>query len=67
VVIRKWNGRDYGPCGKTVFLTNASVKQPLRPFDDYDDRSLIEKSCLKEAKQQYNLGHPPGDRVSAAM
>jgi hypothetical protein len=59
VVIRKWNGRDYGPGGKTVFLTNASVEQPLRPFDDYDDRSLIENCCIKEAKQQWNLGHPP--------
>lgn len=59
VVIRKWHGRDYGPGGKTVFLTNASVEQPLRPFDDYDDRSLIENCCIKEAKQQWNLGHPP--------
>jgi hypothetical protein len=59
VVIRKWHGRDYGPGGKTVFLTNASVEQPLRPFDDYDDRSLIENCCIKEATQQWNLGHPP--------
>jgi Transposase DDE domain len=59
VVIRQWNGRHYGPGGKTVFLTNASVEQPLQPFDDYDDRSLIENCCIKEAKQQWNLGHPP--------
>ena len=51
VVVRKWHGRDYGPGGKTVFLTNASVQQPLHPFDDYDDRSLIENCCIKEAKQ----------------
>jgi hypothetical protein len=31
----------------------------LRPFDDDDDRSLIENCCIKEAKQQWNLGHPP--------
>jgi hypothetical protein len=42
-----------------VFLTNASVEQPLRSFDDYDDRSLIENCCIKEATQQWNLGHPP--------
>jgi hypothetical protein len=42
-----------------VFLTNASVQQPLHPFDDYDDRSLIENCCIKEAKQQWDLGHPP--------
>jgi hypothetical protein len=59
VVVRKWNGHEYGPAGKTVFLTNASVRQPLHPFDDYDDRSLIENCCIKEAKQQWDLGHPP--------
>ena len=31
----------------------------LQPFDDYDDRSLIENCCIKEAKQQWELGHPP--------
>ena len=59
MVVRKWHGRDYGPGGKTVFLTNASVQQPLRPFDDDDDRSLIEHCCIKETKQQWDLGHPP--------
>jgi hypothetical protein len=59
VVVRRWQGKDYGPGGKTVFLTNASVQRPLQPFDDYDDRSLIENCCIKEAKQQWDLGHPP--------
>ena len=59
VVVRQWNGKDYGPGGKTVFLTNASVAKPLQPFDDYDDRSLIENCCIKEAKQQWDLSHPP--------
>jgi hypothetical protein len=59
VVVRQWHGRDYGPGGKTVFLTNASVENPLQPFDDYDERSLIENCCIKEAKQQWDLGHPP--------
>jgi Transposase DDE domain len=59
VVVRKWKGKDYGPGGKTVFLTNAAVAQPLRPFDDYDDRRLIENCCIKAAKQQWDLGHPP--------
>jgi Transposase DDE domain len=59
VVVRQWHGRDYGPAGKTVFLTNAAVQQPLQPFDDYDERSLIENCCIKEAKQQWELGHPP--------
>jgi Transposase DDE domain len=59
VVVRKWHGRDYGPGGTTVFLTNASVEPPLQPFDDDDDRSLIENGCSKEAKQQWDLKHPP--------
>jgi Transposase DDE domain len=40
VVVRTWNGQEYGPAGTTVFLTNAPVDKPLQPFDDYDDRSL---------------------------
>jgi Transposase DDE domain len=59
VVVRQWHGRDYGPGGKTVFLTNVAVAKPLQPFDDYDDRSLIENCWIKETKQQWDLGHPP--------
>jgi hypothetical protein len=59
VVVRQWDGRDYGPGGKPVFLTNAAVDKPLRPFDDDDDRSLIENGCIKEGKPQWDLGHPP--------
>jgi hypothetical protein len=59
VVVCKWQGRDYGPGGRTVFLTNASVEKPLQLFDDYNERSLIENCCIKEAKQQWELGHPP--------
>jgi Transposase DDE domain len=59
VVVRKWHGRDFGPGGKTVFLTNAPVEKPLQPFDDDDDRRLIENGCIKESKQQWSLKHPP--------
>ena len=59
VVVRAWNGHEYGPGGKTVFLTNAPVDKPLQPFDDYDDRSLIENCYIKESKQQWSLKHPP--------
>jgi hypothetical protein len=47
-----------------VFLTNASVQQPLKPFDD-DDRSLIENCCIKAAKQPWELGHPPQEAARA--
>ena len=42
-----------------VFLTNAPMAKPLQPFDDYDDRSLIENYGIKEVKQQWELGHSP--------
>lgn len=65
VVVRKWPGRDDGPGGTTVFLTNASVQQPLQPFDDDDDRSLIANCGLKESKQQWSLRHPPRNTARA--
>lgn len=59
VVVRTWNGHEYGPGGKTVFLTNAPVDKPLQPFADDAERSLIENCCIKAAKPQWDLGHPP--------
>jgi hypothetical protein len=59
VVVRKWQGQDDGPGGNTVFLTKAPVAQPLRPFDDDDDRRLMENCGSKEAKPPWALGHPP--------
>jgi hypothetical protein len=59
VVVRKWHHRDDGPGGKTVFLTTAPVEKPLQPFDDDDDRSLIENCWIKESKQPWSLKHPP--------
>ena len=49
-----------------MFLTNASVPQPLQPFDDDDERSLIEHCCIKESKQPWDLGHPP-QKTARAM
>jgi len=59
VVVRKWQGKDDGPGGNTVLVTNAPVDQPWRPCDDYDDRRLIERCGITEAKPQWDLGHPP--------
>jgi hypothetical protein len=59
VVVRRWNGQDYGPGGKTVFLTNAPVAKPVPVFDDYDDRSLLEPCCIKAGKPEWDGGHPP--------
>jgi hypothetical protein len=46
-------------------LTNASVDKPLQPFDDYDEHSLIENCGIKEAKQQWDLDHPPQETERA--
>jgi hypothetical protein len=59
VVVRTWNHRDDGPGGKTVFLTNAPVHQPLQPVDDDADRSLLENCGIQESTQPWDLGHPP--------
>ena len=59
VVVRQGNGRDDGPAGHTVFLPDALVDKLLRPFDDDDDRRLIEHCCITEAKQPWELGHLP--------
>ena len=59
VVVRQWHNRDDGPGGKTVLLTNAMVDQPLLPFADDDDRSLIEHCGMKESQPQWSLKHPP--------
>jgi hypothetical protein len=32
VVVRQWPGKDYGPGGNTVFLTNARWRRPCRPL-----------------------------------
>jgi hypothetical protein len=65
VVVRPWQGRDDGPGGTTVFLTKASVQQPVQPFDDDDDRSLSENCWIKEAKQPWDLQHPPQNTARA--
>jgi hypothetical protein len=59
VVVRQWHGRDYGPGGTTVFLTNAPVDKPVPPFADDADRRLIENCCIKESKQPWSLKPPP--------
>jgi hypothetical protein len=65
VVVRTWHNRADGPGGTTVFLTNASVTKPLQPFDDDDDRRLIEHGCIKERQPQWSLQHPPQNTARA--
>jgi hypothetical protein len=58
VVVRTWNGHAYGPGGKTVSLTNAPVDNPLQPFDEDDDRRLIEYGwCARKRKMSFRVPH----------
>lgn len=59
VVGRTGHGKADGPGGKAVFLTKASVQQPLPVFDDDEARRLLENGCINEAKQRGDVGHPP--------
>lgn len=59
VVVRPWHGRDDGPGGTPVCLTQASVQPPWHPCDDADDRRLLEHCGSTAAKHPWNLGHPP--------
>ena len=59
MVVHPWDGRDSGPGGKTIWLTNAPVLKPLQPFDDDDDRGLIEHGYIKVTKPPWDLRHPP--------
>ena len=65
VVVRQWQGKDSGPGGNTVCLTHASVAKPLPACDDDDDRRLLAHGCIKEAKQQWDLKHPPHKHARA--
>ncbi len=59
VVVRPWDGRDSGPGGITIWLTNIPVEKPWQPFDDDDNRGLIAHCDIKVAKPQWALSHPP--------
>jgi len=65
VVVRKWDGKDFGPSGKTVFLTNEQVADPFVPFDGYDERSTIENLLHREGKQAFGLGIIPKKHPNA--
>lgn len=41
-----------------VILTNGSVNKPLKVYDGYDDRSEIENSVFREAKQSWFIERP---------
>jgi len=59
VVVIEWDGKNYGSKNWVVYLTNMKVYKPLKVFDEYDNRSIIENSLFKEAKQGWFIKHAP--------
>jgi hypothetical protein len=65
VVGRQGPKRDDGPGGNTVFLTNAAVAKPWRPFAEDDDRRRIEHGGLKARKPPWRWKPPPQEAARA--
>ncbi|MFH0797329.1 MAG: transposase [Candidatus Omnitrophota bacterium] len=59
VVVVEWEGKNYGRDKWVVYLTNMRVYKPIKVFDEYDERSIIENSLFKEAKQGWFIKHAP--------
>jgi hypothetical protein len=56
--------KENNPNTKTmVILTNDSVKKPLKVYDGYDDRSEIENTLFREAKQAWFIQRPPRNTI----
>jgi hypothetical protein len=62
---RTWHGHAYGPAGPTVFLTPATVAQPLQPVAAADDRRLIEPGGLPARQQPWSRQPPPQNTARA--
>jgi hypothetical protein len=54
-----------GPGGTPVFLTKASVPQPLPLVDADEARRLVENGGLKAAKPLGDVKHPPQNTARA--
>ncbi len=48
-----------------VILTNGDVKEPLRTYDGYDQRSEIENSLFREAKRAWFIQRPPKNTMDS--
>ncbi len=56
--------KENNPHSKTlVILTNDSVNKPLKVYDGYDERSEIENSLFREAKQAWFIQHSPRNTI----
>ena len=58
-VVLRWDGAPKEAEKEVVILTTDPADDPFVAFDAYDDRSLIENSCNREAKEHWFLEHHP--------
>lgn len=58
-VVLRWDGAPKGAEKEVVFLTTDPAEDPFVAFDAYDERSRIENSCNREAKEHWFLEHHP--------
>lgn len=65
-VVLRWDGAPANAEKEVVFLTTHPSTDPFVAFDAYDDRSLIENTCNREAKERWFLEHHP-KRSEAGM
>ena len=65
-VVLRWDGAPADAEKEVVLLNTDPAGDPFVAFDAYDDRSLIENTCNREAKQSWFLEHHP-KRSEAGM
>ncbi len=58
-VVLRWDGTQKDAEKEVVLLTTDPAADPFVAFDAYDDRSLIENACNREAKERWFLEHHP--------
>ena len=58
-VVLRWDGAPKDADKEVVILTTDPSEDPFAAFDAYDDRSLIENTCNREAKEHWFLEHHP--------
>jgi hypothetical protein len=58
-VVLRWDGAPKQAEKEVVILTTDPAEDPFVAFDAYDERSRIENSCNREAKEHWFLEHHP--------
>jgi hypothetical protein len=58
-VVLCWKGAEQDLGDEPVLLTSDTNPDPFAAFDAYDDRSLIENTCNREAKETWFLERHP--------